>query len=357
YTTKGGPFFIKCVRNPGYVRGGDIPNAKRVPVGLLGADYTIENGRYRFARVYNGENWNPQLQAPLTQPGVNVTAGEYLLAVRGRDLTAADNIYSFFENTAGKQVVIKVGPNPDGTDSREVTVVPIADETDLRNLAWIEDNRRKVEQASSGRLGYVYLPDTARGGYAFFNRYFFSQTDKDGLVIDERFNSGGQAADYIIDYLSKPLMSYWAVRDGEDFRTPFGCLPGPKVMLVNEYSGSGGDLLPYMFRRAGIGPLIGKRTWGGLIGIGGYPQLIDGGSVTAPHFAFYTPEREWEIENNGVAPDVVVEFDPKAWREGRDPQLEKALEYLLKQLERNPPKKVTRPAYPVYHGRPQPISD
>jgi tricorn protease len=333
-----------------YVGGGDVPDPKRVPGGLLGADYRIENGRYRFDTVYNGENWNPQFRAPLTQPGVNVVAGEYLLAVNGRNLTSNDNLYSFFESTANKQVVIKVGPNPDGSNSREVTVVPVPSETGLRNLAWIEENRRKVDKMSDGKLAYVYLPDTARGGYDFFNRYFFSQLDKQGAVIDERFNSGGQAADYVIDYLRKPLMSYFAVRDGEDFRQPFGTMPGPKVMLINEYSGSGGDYLPYMFRRVQIGPLIGKRTWGGLIGIGGYPTLIDGGGVTAPHFAFYTPEGKWEIENVGVPPDIEIEFDPAAWRKGQDPQLEKGVELLLQELKKNPFRQPQRPPYPDYHN-------
>jgi len=333
-----------------YVQGGDLPDPKRVPGGLLGADYSIENGRYRFARIYDGENWNPQLRAPLTQPGVNVQVGEYLLAVNGRNLTASDNIYAFFEGTANKQVVIRVGPNADGSNSREVTVVPVASEQGLRHLAWIEGNRRKVDQMSGGRLAYVYLPDTAQGGYTNFNRYYFSQLDKEGAVIDERFNGGGHAADYIIDYLRKPPMSYWAVRDGEDFRQPFGTMPGPKAMIINEYAGSGGDYMPWMFRRTGIGPLIGKRTWGGLVGIGGYPQLIDGGSVTAPHFAFYSPEGEWEVENYGVAPDIEVEMDPKAWREGRDPQLEKAVEVVMESLKKNPPKQTKRPAYPNYHN-------
>lgn len=332
-----------------YVQGGDVPNPDRVPGGLLGADYRLENGRYRFARIYDGENWNPTLRAPLTQPGVNVQEGDYLLAVKGRNLTSNDNIYAFFEATANKQVVIRVGPNPDGSSSREVTVVPVPNEGGLRHLAWIEGNRRKVDQMSGGRLAYVYLPDTAQGGYTSFNRYYFSQLDKEGAVVDERFNGGGQAADYIIDYLRKPLMSYWAVRDGEDYRTPFGSMPGPKAMIVNEYAGSGGDLMPWMFKRAGIGPLIGKRTWGGLIGIGGYPQLIDGGSVTAPHFAFYTPEGKWEIENYGVSPDIEVEMDPKAWRQGRDPQLERAVDVVMEALRKSPPQKVKRPPYPNYH--------
>ena len=333
-----------------YVQGGDVPDPKHVPGGLLGADYTIEQGRYRFAKIYDGENWNPQVRAPLTQPGVNVQQGEYLLAVNGRNLTANENIYSFFQNAANKQVIIRVGPNADVAGSREVTVIPVASEGGLRNLAWIEGNRRKVDQMSGGKLAYIWLPDTAGGGYTNFNRYYFAQLNKQGAVIDERFNGGGSAADYIIDYLKKPLNSYWAVRDGEDFRQPFGTMPGPKAMIINEYAGSGGDLMPWMFRRQAIGPLIGKRTWGGLVGIGGYPPLIDGGSVTAPHFAFYTPEGKWEIENHGVAPDVEVEMDPKAWRQGRDPQLEKSVEVVLEALRKTPPLQPKRPAYPNYQG-------
>jgi tricorn protease len=341
-----------------YVSGGDVPNPNRVAGGLLGCDYAVENGRYRFAKIYDGENWNPELRAPLTQPGVDVKEGEYLLAVGGRNVTASDNLYAFFESTANKQVVIKVGPNADGSNSREVTVVPVPGESGLRNLAWVEGNRRKVEKMSNGKLAYVWLPDTAGGGYTFFNRYYFSQLDKDGAVIDERYNSGGQAADYVIDYLRKPLNSYWVRRDGEDTRQPFGTMPGPKVMLINEYAGSGGDYMPWMFRRAQIGPLIGKRTWGGLVGIGGTPPLIDGGSVTTPNFGFYSPEGKWEVENHGVAPDIEIEMDPAAWRQGRDPQLERAVEYLLDELKKNPlPPHTKRPPFPNYHnGKPQDAS-
>ncbi|MCS7078880.1 MAG: PDZ domain-containing protein [Chloracidobacterium sp.] len=335
-----------------YVRGGDLPEIRRVSGGLLGADYTVENGRYRIAKIYEGENWNPQLRAPLTQPGVNVNVGDYILAVNGEEVTAAEDIHRYFEGTADKQIVLKVSPTPDGSNARTVTVVPTASESSLRNLAWIEGNRRRVAELSGGRLAYLWLPDTAAGGYTNFNRYFFSQLDKEGAVVDERFNGGGQAADYIIDYLRKPLLSYWAVRDGEDFRTPFGTLPGPKVMIINEYAGSGGDLMPWMFRRLGIGPLVGKRTWGGLVGIGGYPALMDGGTVTAPHFAFYSPEGKWEIENHGVAPDIEVELDPQAWRNGRDTQLERAVAVAMETLTKNPPPaKPKRPAYPNYHPR------
>lgn len=333
-----------------FIGGGDLPEPPKTTGGLLGADYRIENNRYRFARIYNGENWNPQLRAPLTQPGVNVTVGEYLIAVNGREVRASDSVYSFFEQTAGKSVVIRVGPNPDGTNSRQVTVVPVGNEAGLRNLAWIEDNRRKVDALSSGRLAYVYLPDTALGGYTNFNRYYFSQINKEGAVIDERYNGGGTAADYIIDYMRRPLMNMWTTREGKDFTTPVGSIYGPKAMIINEFAGSGGDLMPWLFRKANIGPLIGKRTWGGLVGIYDYPQLIDGGSVTAPRVAFYNLNGEWDVENYGTAPDIEVEFDPQAWRAGRDPQLEKAVEVVMEALRKNPLPKPRKPAYPNYHN-------
>lgn len=333
-----------------FVGGGAMPEVKHVTGGLLGADYKIENGRYRFARVYNGENWNPQLKAPLTQPGVNVAAGEYLLEVNGRALRASDNIYAFFEATAGKSVVIRVGPNPSNDGSREVTVVPIENEAGLRNLAWIESNRRKVDQMTGGRVAYVYLPNTANGGYANFNRYYFAQVGKEAAVIDERFNSGGQVAEYVIDYLKRPLLSYWSTRYGADFTTPQNAIFGPKAMLVNEYAGSGGDALPWMFRQSKIGPLIGRRTWGGLVGILGFPQLIDGGAVTAPNLAFWNPfTKEWDVENHGVGPDIEVEQDPAAVKAGHDPQLERAVEYVLAELKKKPLPTYERPAYPNYH--------
>jgi tricorn protease len=332
-----------------FVGGGDAPEPKRVSGGLLGADYKVENGRYRLARVYNGENWNPGLHAPLTQPGVKVAAGEYLLAVRGRELRGSDNIYSFFEETAGKSTVIRVGPDPSGSGARDVTVVPVDNEGGLRNLAWIEDNRRKVDQLSGGRLAYVYLPDTGGAGYTNFNRYYFAQVGRDGAVIDERFNGGGLIADYIIDYMRRPQMAFFTSREGEDYQTPVGSIYGPKAMIINEFAGSGGDAMPWMFRQAGIGPLVGKRTWGGLVGIFGYPVLIDGGSVTAPRAAFYNLKGEWDVENHGVPPDVEVEFDPAAWRTGHDIQLEKAVEVVLAELKKNPRPKYKKPAYPNYH--------
>jgi len=333
-----------------FVRGGEAPEVKTIPVGLLGADYKIENGRYRFARIYDGENWNPQLQAPLTQPGVNVAEGEYLLAVNGREMRASDNVYSFFEATADKSVVLRVGPDPSGAGSREVTVVPVTSERGLRNRAWIEANRRKVDELSHGKLAYIYLPDTASGGYTDFNRYFFSQAGKQGAVVDERFNHGGTNTDYILDYLRRTLMNYRTTRDGEDMTTPVSLIQGPKAMIINEYAGSGGDAMPWHFRQAHIGTLVGKRTWGGLVGFYGPSEsLMDGGVVTAPSRGFWTPNNAWEVENHGVAPDVEVEFDPRAVREGHDPQLEKAVEVVLSDLEKNPIPTHHKPAYPNYH--------
>jgi tricorn protease len=333
-----------------FVRGGDGPEVKRIPVGLLGADYEIENGRYRFSRIYDGENWNPQLHAPLTQPGVNVAEGEYLLAVNGREVRSTDNVYSFFEETADKSVLLRVGPDPKGAGSREVTVVPIESEMALRNLAWIEGNRRKVDELSKGKLAYIYLPDTASEGYAYFNRYFFSQAGKQGAVVDERFNGGGTNTDYILDYLRRTLMNYRTTRDGEDMTTPVSLIQGPKAMIINEYAGSGGDAMPWHFRQAKVGALVGKRTWGGLVGFFGPGEsLMDGGVVTAPSRGFWTPNNDWEVENQGIAPDVEVELDPKAVREGHDPQLEKTVELLLSELAKNPIPSHKKPPYPNYH--------
>jgi tricorn protease len=332
-----------------FVGGGEAPEPKKLKGGLLGADYSLENGRYRFAKVYNGENWNPGNEAPLTQPGVNVKAGDYLLAVNGRDLHASDNVYSFFEETAGKQVVLKVAANSDGKDSRDVTVVPVESEENLRHLAWIESNRRRVDQATGGRVAYVHVPNTGGGGYTSFNRYFFSQVGKEAAIIDERFNEGGDLADYIIDYLRRPMLSKVVTREGHDWSSPSEAIYGPKVMLINEMSGSGGDALPWYFRKTGIGPLIGKKTWGGLVGIGGYPELIDGGRVTAPRAAIYGLNGEWEVENHGVAPDVEVDLEPVAWRAGHDAQLEKAIEVVMQQLKEHPLPEIKRPPYPNYH--------
>jgi len=333
-----------------FVGGGDLPEIKGMRGGLLGADYRVENGRYRFAKIYRGENWNPKLRSPLTQPGSRVKEGEYLLAVDGRDLTvSADSVFAAFEGKAGKSVTLRVGPDPQGKDARDVTVVPVENERDLHSLAWVDENRRKVDKLSGGKVAYIYMPNTAMEGYRRFNREFFAQTDKEAAVLDERFNGGGMLAEYVIDRLRRPLLNYIATRVGEEITTPLGAIHGPKAMIVNEMAGSGGDYMPYAFRQAGIGPLVGKRTWGGLVGIGGYPTLIDGGQVTAPHMAIWFPTGNWEVENRGVAPDIEVEQDPKAVRQGHDPQLEKAVEVVLEALKKNPAPKPKRPPYPNYH--------
>jgi tricorn protease len=317
-------------------------------VGLLGADYTVENGRYRFGRIYFGENWNPQLRAPLTEPGVNVRQGDYLLAVNGRELHGTDEIFQLFEGTAEKATVLRIAASADGKNARNVTVVPTESEEELRNRAWIDQNRRKVDQLSGGRLAYVYLPDTFLGGYDAFNRYFFAQSGREGAVIDERFNGGGALAHYMIDFLGRPLRHYEVSRYGRDAAEPAGAIFGPKAMLINMYSQSGGDALPWYFRDARIGPLVGTRTWGGLISAA-TRRLMDGGVVTAPNRAFYNRNGEWDVENHGVQPDYEVELTPKDWAEGRDPQLEKAVELVLDSLKKNPLPVAKRPAYPNYH--------
>jgi tricorn protease len=334
-----------------FIGGGDVPKPKLVKGGLLGADYKVQNGRYQFARIYNGENWNPDLRAPLTQPGVDVKVGEYLLEVNGKDVRPPAEVYSFFENTAGKQIKIKVGPNPDGKDAREVTVVPVDNEFALRNRAWEEDNRRKVDELSGGKLAYVHVPDTAVGGYTNFNRFYYAQVGKQGAVIDERYNHGGEIADYIIDQLKRPLRNCAISREGEKFCSPLAQIYGPKTMVINEMSGSGGDALPWMFKQDGVGPLVGTRTWGGLVGIYGYPRLMDGGGVTAPRVAIYGLHGEWEVENHGVAPDIAVENDPASVVAGHDPQLEKAVQVTLEALKKNPVVIPDHPPYPNYHQK------
>lgn len=334
-----------------FVGGGDVPKPPQLKGGLLGADYKVENGRYRFTRIYNGENWNPDLRAPLTQPGVDVKVGEYLLEVSGRDVRPPAEVYSFFEETAGKQIKIKVGPNPDGTGAREVTVVPVDNEFALRNRAWEEDNRRKVNELSGGELAYVHVPDTAVGGYTNFNRFYFAQVDRQGAVIDERYNHGGEIADYIVDMLKRPLRNCAISREGEKFCSPLAQIYGPKTMIINEMSGSGGDALPWMFKQDGVGPLVGTRTWGGLVGIYNYPRLIDGGFVTAPRVAIYGLHGQWEVENHGVAPDIEVENDPASVAAGHDPQLEKAVQVTMDALKKNPVVLPDHPAYPNYQKK------
>ena len=328
-----------------YLAGrGDEPAETPVSVGLLGADYTVENAHYRIHRIYSGENWNPDLRAPLSEPGVRVSVGDYLLEVDGRPVTPPMNVYEAFEGTAGHQVVLRVNSAPTLEGSRLVTVVPVPSETALRTRAWIEDNRRKVDELSGGKLAYVWLPNTSTPGYAAFTRYFYAQQDKEGAIIDERYNQGGFVADYIVNELDRKQLGYFALRSGRPWTSPGAGIYGPKVMLVNESSGSGGDALPFYFHQRQLGPLVGTRTWGGLVGTLGTPPTIDGGGITAPSLAFYNMKGEWAVENEGVTPDIEVENTPADVINGHDPQLERAIQEAMRLLQQTPNRRVPRPA-------------
>lgn len=327
-------------------RGDSMNKPEEIKGGLLGADYEIKNNRYRIKKIYGGLNWTPNLRSPLTEPGVNINEGDYIISVNDVNVTASDNLFSFFENTANKITFLKVSKNANGTDSRIVKVTPIESEQSLRNRAWVEGNIKKVNEATNGKVAYVYVPNTANAGHEYFKRYFFPQATKKALIIDERYNGGGQLADYYIDILKKPEQAHWNFRYGKDLKSPSASIQGPKVMITDETAGSGGDYLPWMFRKFKVGTIVGKRTWGGLVGVLGYPEFIDGGIVTAPNVAFYT-EDGFRVENEGVPPDIEVEQLPEYVINGRDPQLEKAIEVVLKQLKENPPKITNRPEYPI----------
>lgn len=331
--------------------GGDIHRSKGANVGLLGADFSLENGRTRVVTLYDGESWNPFLSAPLAAPGLNIDVGDYILAVNGRNLGASDNIFQHLQGTAGKQVTLRVASTPNGRDAREVVVEPASSEAQMRLWAWVEGNRRAVDAATDGRVGYVYLPNTAGAGYTFFNRMFFAQVDKQAMIIDERSNGGGQAANYITDVLSRTYLSGWKDFAGAEFNTPGGAMYGPKVMLIDQDAGSGGDFLPYSFRAMEIGPLIGTRTWGGLIGISANPSLMDGGFLVVPYFRFFDRNYQWTVENEGVAPDIEVTLDPAATNVGRDTQLERAIAEAEQRLRSNPSRVPTKaPPYPTRVG-------
>ncbi|MBK8056732.1 MAG: PD40 domain-containing protein [Gemmatimonadetes bacterium] len=337
-----------------FVFGGELPEFDRPSIGLLGADLTVQEGRFRVSRILSGENWNPELRAPLSAPGVDVREGDYLLAVNGVDVRPTREAAAWFEGTAGKQVVLTVNQQPTLIGARQVTVVPVASEDGLRSRAWVEDNRRMVDRLSNGRLAYVWLPNTGNGGYTYFNRYFFAQQDREGVVIDERWNGGGSAADYVIDVLRRQLFGYFnnPVGDRALFRTPQAAIWGAKVLVINEMAGSGGDLLPFMFREAKLGPLVGTRTWGGLVGTWDTQQLVDGGIITNPRGGFINPRGEWDVENVGVAPDVEVEMTAKEVNAGRDPQLERGVQEALRQLQAQPVRTMVEPPPPIRVKRP-----
>lgn len=328
-----------------FVGGGDFPKTKEVSVGLLGADYEIVNGFYRFKNIFSGLNWNPGLKAPLTQPGIDVKTGDYLLAVNGNALVGSTNIYSLFQNTAGKQVTITVNSSPSMQGAKDFTVVPVSNEVGLRRMAWVENNRKIVDSLSGGRIAYVYLPNTADQGYDFFNRYFFSQLNKDAVIVDDRNNMGGYAADYIVDLLARKTVMYSNQRDNKPFSIPNAVINGPRIMLTNSHALSGGDLMPYMFRAKGVGKLVGTTTFGILVGNSMDHTLMDGGSVTAPNIGIFSTDEKWIIEQQGVSPDVEVENYPKDLLNGHDAQLEKAVELIVKELK--PHTEVHQPADPV----------
>ncbi len=317
--------------------GGDVHDEAAVNVGLLGADIRSDKGHYRIQSIYRGDVWNPFLSSPLAVPGIDVKEGDYILAVNGKSINTSSNFYRAFENKAGKQVQLTLARQLDAqgkpVSPHEVTIVPVANEGALRQWHWIEQNRIYVEKKTAGKIAYVYLPNTGADGYSYFNRMFYPQADKAGLIIDERRNGGGQAANYITEILARPYLAGWKDRDALIFNTPGAAIHGPKAMLIDQHAGSGGDFLPYSFKRLGLGSLIGKRTWGGLIGVAINPSLIDGGRLAVPYFRFFTPDAEWRVENEGVAPDIDVEQNPLEVNRGNDPQLDAAIADVMTKLK------------------------
>lgn len=337
-----------------YVSGGDYPSLGSPRTGLLGVDLEEVEGFYRIRRIYTGESWNPDLVGPLAHPGMGVKEGDFLVGIEGRDLRAPTNPYMLLEGTAGRTIRVRINDRPAFDGAREIFVQPVASESQLRTWAWVMDNQRKVDELSNGKLAYVWLPNTGQGGYQYFNRLYFAQQDRQGAVIDERDNGGGSAADYIVEVLNRRLTGYFNSRaaDRRPFTQPMAGLWGPKVMIINERAGSGGDLLPYLFRFHGIGPLVGTRTWGGLVGTWDTPPLVDGGRFVAPRGGFFDVEGRWAVEGEGVAPDIEVRNDPKEVAAGRDPQLEAAVAEALRLLETQRVELKPEPPAPVRWRRP-----
>lgn len=331
-----------------FVGGGDYPKVDDNKVGLPGADLTPENGRWKISRIYTAESWNPDLTAPLDKPGLKVKEGNYIVGIDGKEITDKEDPYKYFDGTAGTQAVLHINDKPDFEKSWEVIIEPIASERGLRQRAWVEDNRKLVDKLSEGKLAYVWVPNTSTPGVVSFNRYFFAQQDKEGAVIDERFNGGGLLDDYMVDLMTRSLRAAVTneAPNGKHFRLPAGIL-GPKVLLINELSGSGGDFFPWVFRQQNAGPLIGMRTWGGLVKSSTHFRFIDGSFATAPDNAVFDPiNKKWIAENEGVAPDIEVRLDAKSLSEGKDLQLEKAVKETLKLLKEKGIIKVERPEYP-----------
>ena len=333
-----------------YVSGGDIPTPDRVGVGLLGVDWTLDanSGLYRFAKIYRSRDWNGSVAAPLGEPGINVREGEYLLAVNGRAVRAPENVFAAFTGTENRITTITVGAAAGDAKARTYTVKPITNEASLRYTAWVDANREKVAQATGGKIAYIHVPNTSTWGVQEFTKQYYPQVDRQGIIVDERFNGGGFIPDFFVERLQRTTWSYWSTRDGNDFRTPASAIDGPKCILANHHAGSGGDCFPYFFRLAGLGPIIGTRTWGGLVGISHSLPLVDGGSVTMPDFGFWDAKKGvWEVENHGVDPDIELENTPDSMVSGHDLQLERAIAYCLDELKAHPVQKPPRPQYKV----------
>jgi len=333
--------------------GGDMPRVARTEVGLLGADYSLDakSGRYRFTTLYRDRDWNSDVEAPLGMPGIGVKEGDYLLAVNGRPLKSPENLYAAFVGTTGKQTRITVGSTPADPKPRTYAVKPVASEASLRYTAWVNANREKVAKATGGRIAYIHVPNTATEGIQEFTKQYYPQVDKQGIIVDERYNAGGNDPYFYTHRLADRTLNYWSIRDGLDQRTPASAIDGPKCMLINQFAGSGGDNFPNYFRRQAIGPLIGKRTWGGLVGYSYAHTLIDGAAITAPDVGMWDPvKRQWVIENYGVDPDIEIENTPSEVVAGHDPQLERAIQWCLDELQKNPPYRPERPPYKVQEG-------
>jgi tricorn protease len=331
-----------------YRSGGDVEQPLQRGVGLLGADYELSNGAYRIKRIVDGGAWDSEVRSPLRGSGLNINEGDYILAVNGNPIDTSRDPFAAFQGLANTTIALTVNSAPSMSGARTVLIETLTpqQEARLRNLAWIEAKRAYVEKKTDGKVGYIFVPSTGIDGQNELFRMFAGQWTKDALIVDERFNNGGQIPDRFVELLARPRYNYWGVRDGADWAWPPGAHEGPKVMLVNEWSGSGGDAFPFYFKEAKLGPIVGKRTWGGLVGISGSPALVDGGSVTVPTFGIYNKQGEWIIENEGVRPDVEVDDDPSKMVNGGDPQLDKAIELALQQLKTNPPLKPKRPADP-----------
>ena len=341
-----GEFIAELNASHTYRGGGDAESAPSRGVGMLGADFALENGAFRISRIVRGAPWD-DARSPLDAPGVNVNVGDYLLAVNGIPLDTSRDPFAAFAGLTTAPVMLSVNSRPTMDGARTVLVQPLSNDVELRFLEWIEQRRRRVDEATNGRVGYIYVQSTGANAQSELVKQFMAQWRKEGLIVDERFNSGGQIPDRFIELLNRPPLSFWATRNGESWQWPPVAHFGPKVMLINGWSGSGGDAFPFYFREAGLGPLIGERTWGGLIGISGAPELVDGGNVTVPTFRMYDVRGGWFPEGVGVSPDIAVDDDPSQLVRGRDPQLERAIQEVMSKL----PTAVKAPARPARERR------